>query len=228
MRVAGKGLIDRDRVLRFTFGGQSFEGFAGDSLASALLANDQRLIGRSFKYHRPRGIVTAGSEEPNALVTLERGFAREPNSRATMQPLYDGLVARPQNAWPSLKFDVMAVNDVLAPFLSAGFYYKTFMWPKFAWEKLYEPAIRAAAGLGSLSLEDDPDIYDKGFLHCDLLVIGAGPSGLAAARAAAFSGAKVILADEDFRGGGRLNSETFVLAFARLCAALGCVLPKAG
>ena len=122
MRVAGKGLIDRNRVLRFTFGGQSFEGFAGDSLASALLANYQRLIGRSFKYHRPRGIVTAGSEEPNALVTLERGFAREPNSRATMQPLYDGLVARPQNAWPSLKFDVLAVNDVLAPFLSAGFY----------------------------------------------------------------------------------------------------------
>ena len=126
MRVAGKGLIDRSRVLKFTFGGQSFEGFAGDTLASALLANGQRLIGRSFKYHRPRGVVTAGSEEPNALVTLERGLAREPNSRATMQPLFDGLVARPQNAWPSLKFDVLAVNDVLAPFLSAGFYYKTF------------------------------------------------------------------------------------------------------
>ena len=112
MRVVGKGLVDRNRVLGFTFGGQSFEGFAGDTLASALLANGQRLVGRSFKYHRPRGIVTCGSEEPNALVTVARGFAREPNSRATMLPLYDGLVAMPQNAWPSLKCDALAVNDV--------------------------------------------------------------------------------------------------------------------
>ena len=207
MRVAGKGLIDRDRVLRFTFGGQSFEGFAGDSLASALLANDQRLIGRSFKYHRPRGIVTAGSEEPNALVTLERGFAREPNSRATMQPLYDGLVARPQNAWPSLKFDVLAVNDVLAPFLSAGFYYKTFMWPRKFWEWVYEPAIRQAAGLGALSERYDHELYEKAYAHCDVLIIGAGPAGLMSALTAGRAGLDVILADEHDQLGGRLLSE---------------------
>ena len=207
MRVAGKGLIDRNRVLRFTFGGQSFEGFAGDSLASALLANDQRLIGRSFKYHRPRGIVTAGSEEPNALVTLERGFAREPNSRATMQPLYDGLVARPQNAWPSLKFDVLAVNDVLAPFLSAGFYYKTFMWPRKFWEWVYEPAIRQAAGLGALSERYDHELYEKAYAHCDVLIIGAGPAGLMAALTAGRAGLDVILADEHDQLGGRLLSE---------------------
>ncbi|MDC1291749.1 2Fe-2S iron-sulfur cluster-binding protein, partial [Planktomarina temperata] len=207
MRVAGKGLIDRNRVLRFTFGGQSFEGFAGDSLASALLANDQRLIGRSFKYHRPRGIVTAGSEEPNALVTLERGFAREPNSRATMQPLYDGLVARPQNAWPSLKFDVLAVNDVLAPFLSAGFYYKTFMWPRKFWEWVYEPAIRQAAGLGALSKRYDHELYEKAYAHCDVLIIGAGPAGLMAALTAGRAGLDVILADEHDQLGGRLLSE---------------------
>ena len=207
MRVAGKGLIDRNRVLRFTFGGQSFEGFAGDTLASALLANDQRLIGRSFKYHRPRGIVTAGSEEPNALVTLERGFAREPNSRATMQPLYDGLVARPQNAWPSLKFDVLAVNDVLAPFLSAGFYYKTFMWPRKFWEWVYEPAIRHAAGLGALMTRYDNELYEKAYAHCDVLIIGAGPAGLMAALTAGRAGLDVILADEHDQLGGRLLSE---------------------
>ncbi|MDA9894258.1 2Fe-2S iron-sulfur cluster-binding protein, partial [bacterium] len=207
MRVAGKGLIDRNRVLRFTFGGQSFEGFAGDSLASALLANDQRLIGRSFKYHRPRGIVTAGSEEPNALVTLERGFAREPNSRATMQPLYDGLVAKPQNAWPSLKFDALAVNDILAPFLSAGFYYKTFMWPRKFWEWVYEPAIRQAAGLGALSKRYDHELYEKAYAHCGVLIIGAGPAGLMAALTAGRAGLDVILADEHDQLGGRLLSE---------------------
>ena len=207
MRVAGKGLIDRSRVLKFTFGGQSFEGFAGDTLASALLANGQRLIGRSFKYHRPRGVVTAGSEEPNALVTLERGLAREPNSRATMQPLFDGLVARPQNAWPSLKFDVLAVNDVLAPFLSAGFYYKTFMWPRKFWEWVYEPAIRQAAGLGALSERYDHELYEKAYAHCDVLIIGAGPAGLMAALTAGRAGLDVILADEYDQLGGRLLSE---------------------
>jgi sarcosine oxidase subunit alpha len=205
--VAGKGLIDRSRVLKFTFGGQSFEGFAGDTLASALLANGQRLIGRSFKYHRPRGIVTAGSEEPNALVTLERGLACEPNSRATMQPLFDGLVARPQNAWPSLQFDVLAVNDVLAPFLSAGFYYKTFMWPRKFWEWVYEPAIRQAAGLGALSERYDHELYEKAYAHCDVLIIGAGPAGLMAALTAGRAGLDVILADEHDQLGGRLLSE---------------------
>ncbi|MDH3659110.1 MAG: sarcosine oxidase subunit alpha family protein [Alphaproteobacteria bacterium] len=203
------GLIDRSRRFDFTFDGKAFQGHPGDTLASALLANGQRLVGRSFKYHRPRGIFTAGSEEPNALVELRSGAQREPNTRATVAELFDGLAANSQNHRGSLDFDFMAVNDYLSPFLSAGFYYKTFMWPKAFWEKVYEPIIRKSAGLGRAALEVDPDVYDKGFLHCDLLVIGAGPSGLAAALAAGRSGLRVILADEDFRLGGRLNAETW-------------------
>ena len=206
-RIEG-GLVDRSKPMNFTFNGKSMQGLAGDTLASALLANGQVLVGRSFKYHRPRGILTAGSEEPNALVHLRSGAAQEPNTRATVAELFDGLTATSQNHRGSLEFDLMAVTDFLSPFLSAGFYYKTFMWPAALWEKLYEPAIRASAGLGRLSTEEDPDTYDKGFLHCDLLVIGAGPSGLAAALAGARSGARVILADEDFAPGGRLNAET--------------------
>jgi heterotetrameric sarcosine oxidase alpha subunit len=207
-RLAG-GQIDRDRALKFTFDGKSMTGRAGDTLASALLANGVRLMGRSFKYHRPRGVLSAGSEEPNALVELRSGARQEPNTRATTAELYDGLLARSQNRLGSLKFDMLAINDRLSNFLTAGFYYKTFMWPAAFWEKVYEPIIRHAAGLGSLSLKDDPDVYDKGFLHCDLLIIGAGPAGLMAALTAGRSGASVILADEDFRMGGRLNSETF-------------------
>ena len=183
-------------------------GHPGDTLASAMLANGQRLIGRSFKYHRPRGIFSAGPEEPNALVTLRDGSVAEPNTRATTAELFDGLDATSQNHRLSLTFDLMAVNDFLSPFLSAGFYYKTFMWPKSFWEKFYEPFIRSSAGLGALSGEPDPDIYDKGFIHCDVLIIGAGPAGLAAALTAGRSGASVLLADEDFRIGGRLNAET--------------------
>ena len=185
MRVSGKGLINRETVLNFKFNGQSFQGFAGDTLASALLANDQRLVARSFKYHRPRGIMTAGSEEPNALVTIYRSGSQEPNTRATVQPLYEGLVAQPQNAWPSLKFDALGVNDFLSPFLAAGFYYKTFMWPRAFWERVYEPFIRHAAGLGALAVAYDHDLYEKAYAHCDVLIIGAGPSGLMAALAAA-------------------------------------------
>jgi sarcosine oxidase subunit alpha len=178
-------------------------------LASALLANGVRLMGRSFKYHRPRGPLSAGSEEPNALVELRTGARQEPNTRATVVELYDGLAANSQNRWPSLRFDAMAINDRLSSFFVAGFYYKTFMWPKSFWEKLYEPIIRRAAGLGSVTREEDPDAYYKGFLHCDLLVIGAGPAGLMAALTAGRAGKRVILADEDFRMGGRLNAETF-------------------
>ncbi len=203
------GLIDRSEILHFTFNGKPLEGHPGDTLASALLANGQRLVGRSFKYHRPRGIFTAGSEEPNALVELGSGAKQEPNTRATMTELFSGLSANSQNHRGSLDFDFMAVNDYLSPFLSAGFYYKTFMWPKAFWEKVYEPIIRKSAGLGHASMQADPDTYDKGFLHCDLLVIGAGPSGLAAALAAGRAGLRVILADEDFRPGGRLNAETY-------------------
>ncbi|MCF2905585.1 sarcosine oxidase subunit alpha family protein [Octadecabacter sp. CECT 8868] len=209
-RIDG-GQIDRDTKLRFTFDGHVYHGHAGDTLASALLANGVRLMGRSFKYHRPRGPLTAGSEEPNALVQLRSRARQEPNTRATTAELFDGLTATSQNRLGSLSFDLLAINDRVSNFLTAGFYYKTFMWPKAFWEKVYEPIIRRAAGLGSLSLQDDPDVYDKGFLHCDLLIIGAGPAGLMAALTAARSGADVILADEDFRMGGRLNSETFAI-----------------
>ena len=206
-RIAG-GQIDRKSALKFTFDGKSYTGHDGDTLASALLANGVRLMGRSFKYHRPRGPLTAGSEEPNALVELRTGARQEPNTRATTAELFDGLTARSQNRIGSLKFDLMAINDRFSNFLTAGFYYKTFMWPAAFWEKIYEPIIRNAAGLGSLSKQDDPDVYDKGFLHCDLLVIGSGPAGLMAALTAGRAGSDVIIADEDFLLGGRLNSET--------------------
>ncbi|KUM28565.1 sarcosine oxidase subunit alpha [Mesorhizobium loti] len=212
-RLSG-GLIDRSRSINFSFDNKRYTGFAGDTLASALLANGVRLMGRSFKYHRPRGPLTAGSDEPNALVELREGAFREPNTRATVTELFEGLSATSQNRWPSLAFDALGINDLLSPFFSAGFYYKTFMWPKAFWEKVYEPLIRRAAGLGRLSMAPDPDVYDKGFLHCDLLVIGAGPAGLAAALTAGRAGARVILADEDFEIGGRLNSETFVVGDA--------------
>ncbi|PZX41964.1 sarcosine oxidase subunit alpha [Roseinatronobacter thiooxidans] len=211
MRLGTGGQINRARKISFRFDGQYFRGHPGDTLASALLANGVRLMGRSFKYHRPRGVLTAGSEEPNALVELRTGGRQEPNTRATTIELFDGLQAKSQNAWPSLKFDALAINDRLSNFLTAGFYYKTFMWPAAFWEKLYEPIIRRAAGLGSITTKADPDLYDKGFLHCDLLIIGAGPSGLAAALTAGRAGARVIVADEDFRMGGRLNAETFAL-----------------
>ncbi|MBF9033498.1 sarcosine oxidase subunit alpha family protein [Rhodobacterales bacterium HKCCE2091] len=206
-RIDG-GLIDRSQPMNFRFDGRRYSGFAGDTLASALLANGVTLMGRSFKYHRPRGVMTAGSEEPNALVELRDGARREPNTRATMAELFDGLTATSQNRWPTLGFDALAVNDLFAPFLTAGFYYKTFMWPQAFWEKIYEPIIRRAAGLGSLSMLPDPDAYDRGYLHCDLLVIGSGAAGLAAALTAATAGAEVVLAEEDFRLGGRMLAET--------------------
>ncbi|MDG2298202.1 MAG: sarcosine oxidase subunit alpha family protein [Planktomarina sp.] len=205
-RLSG-GLIDRNKLLSFKFDGKKYQGHPGDTLASALLANDIRLMGRSFKYHRPRGPFSAGSEEPNAIVELRDGARQEPNTRATTAELFEGLTARSQNKIGSLKFDLMAINDRFSNFLTAGFYYKTFMWPAAFWEKIYEPIIRKAAGLGRISFEDDPDSYDRGFLHCDLLIIGAGPAGLAAALVGARSGAQIILADEDFILGGRLNSE---------------------
>ena len=207
MRVAGKGLLDRSRSVPFRFDGVRHAGLEGDTLASALLANGVRLVGRSFKYHRPRGILTAGSEEPNALVTVGAGARQTPNTRATVQEIHPGLEARSQNAWPSLKHDLLSLNNLAAPFFGAGFYYKTFMWPKAFWEKLYEPAIRRAAGLGALSGAPDPDRYERAFAFCDLLVIGAGPAGLMAALVAGRAGAEVILADEDMRMGGRLLAE---------------------
>lgn len=206
-RLPSGGLIDRSRILRFRFDGDEVTGFAGDTLASALLAKGTRIVGRSFKYHRPRGILSAGSEEPNALVELRSDARREPNTKATTIELYEGLEARSQNRWPSLKFDVLAINSLLSPIFVAGFYYKTFMWPSSFWEKLYEPIIRRTAGLGRASVAGDPDRYEHAYVFCDVLVIGAGPAGLAAALVAARSGARVIVCDEDFCFGGRLLAE---------------------
>jgi methylglutamate dehydrogenase subunit C len=206
-RLSTPALIDRSHALDFTFDGRRYSGFCGDTLASALLAAGVRLFGRSFKYHRPRGVLTAGPEEPNALVELRSGAHRESNTRATVTELYEGLDARSQNRWPSLAFDLGAVNSLLSPIFVAGFYYKTFMWPAAFWEKVYEPLIRRAAGLGKASIEADPDRYEKAHAFCDVLVIGAGPAGLAAALTAGRSGARVILCDEDFVLGGRLNHE---------------------
>ena len=200
-------LIDTSQQLSFTFDGKAYQGFEGDTLASALLRAGVKVVARSFKYHRPRGIMGAGSEEANALVEIHGAGSCEPNRRATTIKLFDGLEGRSQNHMGSVNFDLLATNDFIHPLLAAGFYYKTFMWPKAFWEKLYEPAIRRAAGLGTLSKNADPDQYDKGFLHCDLLIIGAGPAGLLTALNAGRAGAQVILADEDFYMGGRLLSE---------------------
>ncbi|MGH8618938.1 MAG: 2Fe-2S iron-sulfur cluster-binding protein, partial [Burkholderiales bacterium] len=194
-RLPQGGAIDRGAPLTFTFNGERLTGYAGDTLASALLANGCAFVGRSFKYHRPRGVLAHGSEEPNALVTLHGDGARQdPNTRATVAELHAGLRATSQNHWPSLAFDVGAVNDLLSPLLPAGFYYKTFMWPPSFWRKVYEPAIRAAAGLGRAPDGPDPDRYQQRHAHCDVLIAGGGPAGLAAALAASEAGARVILA----------------------------------
>ena len=198
------GMIDRSRPIRFTFDGKGLGGYAGDSLASALLANGVRIVGRSFKYHRPRGIFGAGTEEPNALVQLGSGARTLPNSKATEIELYEGLSATSQNCWPSPAFDLGAAASFFAPLLPAGFYYKTFKWPPAFWEKLYEPLIRRAAGLGRAPTEPDPDRYEHRSAHCDVLVVGAGAAGLSAAAAAAEEGARVILTDEGASPGGSL------------------------
>jgi sarcosine oxidase subunit alpha len=204
-RLPAGGRIDRATPLEFTFNGKRYEGHAGDTLASALLANGVTLVARSWKYHRPRGIVGSGAEEPNAIVQLETGARTVPNARATEVVLYDGLVANSVNAWPSVQFDLMVVSGLFARFIPAGFYYKTFMWPQSFWMK-YEHFIRKASGLGTAPAEPDPDAYDKTNAHCDVLIAGAGPAGLAAAWAAGRAGARVILADEQSEFGGSLLS----------------------
>jgi methylglutamate dehydrogenase subunit C len=201
------GVIDRSATRHFEFDGTSYAGHPGDTLAAALLANGVRLVGRSFKYHRPRGIFSAGAEEPNALVELRSGARREPNTRATQIELYDGLIARSQNRWPSLAFDLLSLNGLAGPLIAAGFYYKTFMWPAAFWEKIYEPIIRRAAGLGRAAGVEDPDHYEKASCHCDVLIVGSGPAGLMAALTAGRAGARVVLVEQDFRLGGRILDE---------------------
>lgn len=210
-RLPAGGLIDRTRPLHFTFDGRGLAGHPGDTLASALLASGVMLVGRSFKYHRPRGIVAAGPDEPNALVELRSGARREPNTKATEVELFNGLEATSQNRWPSLDLDLMAVNGLFSRLFVAGFYYKTFKWPSALWERLYEPVIRRAAGLGRLSGLPDPDTYEVATAHCDVLVVGAGPAGLMAALAAGRAGARVILAESDPRLGGALLRERHVV-----------------
>ena len=206
-RLPDGGRIDRTRTLRFRFDGRSYASHPGDTLASALLANGVHLMGRSFKYHRPRGPIAAGAEEPNALVTVGEGPRHTPNLRATQVELHDGLVATSQNRWPSLGMDAGAAAGLFAPLLGAGFYYKTFMGPGRAWHRLYEPAIRRAAGLGTAPAVADPDIYTQRYAHADVLVVGAGPAGLAAALAASAGGARVFLVDEQAECGGGLLGE---------------------
>jgi sarcosine oxidase subunit alpha len=205
-RLPQGGRVDRARPLRFVFDGRAYYGYEGDTLASALLANGVVLVGRSFKYHRPRGILSAGAEEPNALIQLGQGPRSEPNLRATQIELHEGLIAESQNRWPSLASDVGAINSLFHRIFPSGFYYKTFMWPKSFWMK-YEHFIRRMAGLGQCPTEPDPDRYDKLYAHADALIVGAGPAGLAAALAAARAGARVMLVDEQQEMGGSLLSD---------------------
>ena len=212
LRIKTSKFIDETYKISFRFNGKTYFGYKGDTLASALLANDIHLVGRSFKYHRPRGIMTAGSEEPNAIVQLHNNTSRtEPNVRATEIEIYDGLEASSQNCWPSVNFDMGGINNFLSPLLPAGFYYKTFMWPASFWEK-YEYFIRKSAGLGKSPMEPDPDIYEHRYVHCDLLIIGAGISGIIAAKTATKNGYKTLLVEEkSYLGGSTIyqNSEHF-------------------
>ena len=205
-RLPEGGRVDRTKPLSFSFNGEDLKGYAGDSLASALIANGRHLVARSFKYHRPRGILTAGVEEPNALVQLGRGATTMPNLKATEIPLFDGLEANSVNCWPSVAFDANAVIGWASRLLPAGFYYKTFMPSLTLWHRVFEPIIRHSAGWGRAPEEPDPDCYDHKHVHCDVLIVGGGPAGLAAAVAAGRIGARVVLTDEQTEFGGSLLS----------------------
>ena len=203
-RLEKEGLINRSKKISFKFNGKSYFGYEGDTLASALIANGVHLVGRSFKYHRPRGFFGAGVDDPYALVQLIRNNESIPNVKATEQELFEGLEAKSVNCWPNVNFDIGGINNFLRIFLPAGFYYKTFMWPKSFWYKIYEPFIRKAAGFGVVSHEPDKERYEHKYEYCDLLITGSGPSGLASAYSAAKNGAKVILAEDKPRFGGSL------------------------
>ena len=203
-RLDNIGLINRDKKISFKFNGKNYFGYEGDTLASALIANGVHLVGRSFKYHRPRGFFGSGVDDPYAIVQLYRNNETDPNVRATEQELFEGLEAKSVNCWPNVKFDIGAINNFLNKFFPAGFYYKTFMWPKSFWYKVYEPFIRKAAGFGVASTKHDQERYEHKYEYCDLLITGSGPSGLASAYAAAKNGAEVILAEDKPRFGGSL------------------------
>ena len=207
----GGRLIDRSKSVEFTFDSKRLNGYEGDTLASALLANNQRLVGRSFKYHRPRGIVASGPEEPNALVGLGAGSKFEPNQRATTTELFAGLHSKSQNAWPSLEFDIGGINRIMSRVFPAGFYYKTFIFPRFAWKHIFEPFIRKAAGLGAAPTEKDADKYEYFYAHVDVLIIGGGSSGLAAALEVGRSGAKVLVLEQKNTWGGRAPVDGVVI-----------------
>ena len=210
-RIASGGLIDRSKEISFIFNGKKYNGYKGDTLASALLANGVHLIGRSFKYHRPRGIIAAGVEDANGKVQLYKDNITEPNVNVTEVELVEGLRIESQNCWPSVNFDVGGINNFLNRFFPAGFYYKTFMWPKSFWYHVYEPFIRKAAGMGKASLDPDPDRYEHQYEHCDILVVGSGPSGIASALSAAKNGARVILAEDKARFGGSLLTDNVTI-----------------
>ena len=210
-RIASGGLIDRSKEISFIFNGKKYNGYKGDTLASALLANGVHLIGRSFKYHRPRGIIAAGVEDANGKVQLYKDNITEPNVNVTEVELVEGLRIESQNCWPSVNFDVGGINNFLNRFFPAGFYYKTFMWPKSFWYHVYEPFIRKAAGMGRASLDPDPDRYEHQYEHCDILVVGSGPSGIASALSAAKNGARVILAEDKARFGGSLLTDNVTI-----------------
>jgi len=210
-RLDKGGLINRNKKISFKFNGKKYFGYEGDTLASALIANGVHLVGRSFKYHRPRGFFGAGVDEPYAIVQMNRNNEIDPNVRATEQELFEGLEAKSVNCWPNVDFDIGAINNFLNKFFPAGFYYKTFMWPKSFWYKVYEPIIRKAAGFGVASIKHDKERYEHKYEYCDLLITGSGPSGLASAYAAAQNGAKVILAEDKSRfGGSLLTSEVTI------------------
>ena len=201
--LRGGLLVDQEKALEFSFDGKRYFGFKGDTLASALLANNETLVGRSFKYHRPRGIVASGVEEPNALVGLGKGKSFEPNQRATTVELFDNLCAVSQNNWPNLRFDIGSINSFFSPLFSTGFYYKTFIHPRSAWKHLFEPLIRAAAGLGRSPTYVDKDRYEHFYCHVDVLIVGGGVSGLTAAYQSGVSGATTLLLEQAPYVGGR-------------------------
>ena len=216
-RLDNVGMVNREKKISFKFNGKKYFGFEGDTIASALIANGVHLVGRSFKYHRPRGFFGVGVDEPYAILQLDRNNERDPNIRATEQEIFEGLEVKSVNCWPSVNFDIGAINNFLKMFFPAGFYYKTFMWPPSFWYKIYEPFIRMAAGFGEASIKHDKERYEHKYEYCDLLITGSGPSGLASAYAAAKNGARVILAEDTLERQQVASQVGLVMAMGPQC-----------